>query len=45
LDSAGLLPHIRNCAVMQVGVGEQALKRVTDHDLDPGGGKGYACGA
>jgi len=33
LDSAGLLPHKRNCAVPQVGGGEQALQRVADHEL------------
>ena len=32
-DSAGLLPHIRNCATLQVGGGEQALQRVADHEL------------
>ena len=35
LDGVGKLPPIRSCVIMQVGVGEQSFKRITDHDHDP----------
>jgi len=35
LNMSGLLPRIRNCAKLQIGVGEEVPRIVTDHDLDP----------
>ena len=35
LDGAGLLPRLHSCADLQAGVGEQVVRPVVDHGLDP----------